>query len=65
MTELALSALEPVLQSLYDRLDAAHRTSPNGNVPLNGTTLGTDGSAILAVLPEAFVTASVTFLATA
>ncbi|MHA6843188.1 hemagglutinin [Ralstonia pseudosolanacearum] len=62
MTELALSALEPVLQSLYDRLDAAHRTSPNGNVPLNGTTLGTDGSAILAVLPEAFVTASVTFL---
>ncbi|AEG72229.1 hemagglutinin [Ralstonia solanacearum] len=62
MTELALSALEPVLQSLYDRLDAAHRTSPSGNVPLNETTLGTDGSAILAVLPEAFVTASVTFL---
>ncbi|AMP40463.1 hemagglutinin [Ralstonia solanacearum] len=61
MTELALSALEPALQSLYDRLDAAHRTSPNGDVPLDGTTLGTDGGAILAVLPEAFVTPSVTF----
>ncbi len=54
--------LNPVLQALYDRLDAARKASPTGAITLDSDTLGPEGAGILEVLPAAFGTAPATFM---